>query len=133
MQYEDLMKTIRQSERESWLFDDDMGIWTLRQDLDIRIHRRQADDVPGPFEEPWAVNHPDPKATPVFYDIYYRSSFVETFMLIRVDGGKAAVPPPEKPNTTVIAHDDYQLAVQVDTKKTLDEYIKRSGLTVEPR
>ena len=129
MIYDDVMKTIRDSECDDWLFDDEKGIFTLRDDLDVRIERRDPDDLLASYTEPWANNHSDLNATRVFFDIYYRSSFVETFMLVYVDGARACLPYPDA-GTTIIPFARYRLARAVDHQDKLDEYIQRSSLTV---
>jgi hypothetical protein len=132
MKYEDLMTTIRNSRANNWLYNDERGIYTLRADLDIRIQRRD-DEEPAAlrdFREEWANQHPDPSAKRCVFDIYYRDSWVETFMLIGVDGFRAYLPLPNV-RTKVIPFDQYSLARAIDSLGTLDEYIERSGLTVE--
>ena len=134
MTYDELMAVIRSSEYGDWLHDDGKGIFTLRNNLNIRIvEDRHTDEneseIFEEFHEAWATRHPNQEAQKAWYHIYYQSSFVQSFMLVAVDGARACLPPP-KIGTTEIPLKDYRLAKAVDQLGTLDEYISRSGLTV---
>jgi hypothetical protein len=86
------------------------------------------------FIEAWANKHPDPKAVGLWCDLFFGSSQIERFILVGVDGMRALVPPPRRPNRapggTQIQPLDYKVAKIHDSLKTLDEYIGRSGLSV---
>ena len=129
MQYADLMETIRNSDSTDWLYNDPKRVYTYRHDVDIRVEVRDALEHQRSFTAEWANKHPDPSAYRQHYDIYYRASIVESFMLVGVDGARAFLPLPE-PGTTTVPPNSYELARCVDDQNTLDEYIERSGLTV---
>lgn len=129
MTYTELMTTIRESDVEDWRHSDIQGIFTHRLDLDIRIERCEPLEHELDFKEEWANCHPDSSASRCYFDIFYRSSWVETFMLVSVDGHRATLPLP-KAGTKTVSVDAYRLAAQVDTDGTLDEYMQRSGLEV---
>ncbi len=128
MTYDELLDRVRHSKPMDWLYNDDRGVHTFKADLNIRIERRNERAV---FNEPWAVRHPDPSASLWKYDIYFGGSLVHSFSVVSVDGHRADLPLPD-PKTKVISRQDYELARAVDWLGTLDEYIERSGLTVEP-
>ncbi len=128
--YDDVMDLVRSNEADQWVYNDSKGSHLLRSDVNLRIVRRDTDDVPMPeFNEPWAKKHPDPIAHRVHYDVFYGASFIDEFMLVSVDGHRADLPLPD-PQSTVIPREKYCLARAVDSQGTLDEYIKQSGLTV---
>lgn len=129
MTFDDLMRTIRETSPRQWLRHDAEGVYTLRDDLDARIERRESPSGDDRFHEDWATKHPDPIARRREYAIFYGSSLAATFALVSVDGGRAELPPPSA-GTRVIADEDYRLARIVGGDQ-LDEYIGRSGLTVE--
>jgi hypothetical protein len=132
MTYDQLLTTIRSTSPADWVYNDEQGVHTLRADLNVRIQRRRDDDAAEEsFNEPWATGHPDPSASKMFYDIYYGSSLVDSFMLVSVDGHRADLPLPDPQTKKTIARKDYELARAVDFMGTLDQYIQRSGLTVE--
>ena len=88
------------------------------------------------FQEPWANKHPDNHAVGYWCRIYYGSTLIESIILVSVDGARAQLPLPER--TKSLNHPgnipifNYKVAKIFDTLNTLDEYIKRSGLSLEP-
>lgn len=86
------------------------------------------------FVAPWANKHPDPKAVGLWCDLFFGSTLIERFILVGVDGMRALVPLPRKldrtPGGSEIQPLDYKVAKIHDSLNTLDEYIKRSGLSV---
>ena len=90
-------------------------------DVDI-----QCDD----FIEEWANRHPDPKARGYFYNLTYDGALIQRFILVSVDGARADIPPPNW-ETNKITKLDYAVAKIHDSLGMLDEYIQRSGLSVE--
>ena len=130
MNYNELLKTILTSSRDDWLFNDERGIYTYKNDLNIWIKRKDIDFDRDKFGgEDWATKHPDPNAYREIYEIYYNSSFVEEKMLVSVDGFRASLPLP-KVGTNKVKEEDYQFAKIVDQLNTLDEYINRANLEV---
>ena len=131
MSYKELMKSILNTSKHDWLYNDERGIFTLKNDLDVRIVSKEIDfDNDKFYGEDWAVSHPDPVAYKKTYEIYYRSSFVEEFTLVGVDGFRAYLPMP-KVNTLFITPKQYSLAEAVDSLGTLDEYLGRAKLSVQ--
>ena len=131
MTYEELKKILRESTKRDWLFSDERGIYTYKNNLNIWIKRKDIDFNLDKFSgEDWATKHPDPIAYRETYEIYYGSSFVEEKILISVDGHRASLPLP-KINTNKVSREDYQFAQIVDHLDTLDEYMNRAGLEVE--
>jgi hypothetical protein len=131
MTYDDLIRTIRGTDRTDWIYHDHQGVWTFRHDLSIRVERIPSHRENDQFPEKWATRHPDPSARQCGYGIFYGTSLVETFTLVSVDGLRATLPMPDVDTKTKIKRYDYDLARIVDNGY-LDEYIARSGLTVEP-
>jgi hypothetical protein len=129
MTYDELTETILNSTFADWLFDDMRGTYTLKSDLNIRIERRETSEGQAGFREPWANGHPDPNAERLYYDIFYGASFVKSFNLVGVDGCRAYLPLPTC-GTTTVPKRDYLLARAVDHLGTVDEYLRRSKLTV---
>lgn len=86
------------------------------------------------FVAPWANKHPDPKAVGIWCDLFFGSTLIERFILVGIDGMRALVPPPRKPDRTPGGSEiqplDHKVAKIHDSLNTLDEYIKRSGLSV---
>lgn len=104
----------------------------LKEDPRLRIRAKFIDEgiQCENFIEDWANNHPDPRATGYWYELYYDGAFLDRFLLVSVDGGRANIPPPNL-LTKEISLLNYHVAKIHDTLGSLDEYIKRSGLTIE--
>lgn len=104
----------------------------LKEDPRLRFRAKFIDDgiQCEDFTEDWANRHPDKKATGYWYELYYDGAFLDRFILVSVDGGRADIPPPNL-QTKEISQFNYHVAKIHDTLNTLDEYIKRSGLSVK--
>ncbi|NOS76865.1 MAG: hypothetical protein HOP35_02865 [Nitrospira sp.] len=86
------------------------------------------------FKADWANRHPDPSATGYWCDIYYGSTQVFRTILVSVDGGRALLPVPRQQGvegkmTEVLLY-DYRIAQLFDSLGTVDEYMRRSGLSI---
>lgn len=86
------------------------------------------------FREAWANRHPDPDAAGYWYDLLFGPTLIQRFILVGVDGVRALIPPPSQPDGTPGGNTIQRLPLQVarihDSMRTLDEYIRRSGLEV---
>ncbi len=112
-------------------------IAVFNNDANLRIEMSDdAEEIQNSnFQEPWANNHPDNHAVGYWCRIYYGSTLIESIVLVSVDGAMAQLPLPER--TKSLHHPgnipifNYKIAKVFDSLDTLDEYIKRSGLSVE--
>jgi hypothetical protein len=130
MTYDNLMTTILRAGRKDWLFHEPLKTYTFKPDLDIQIRMRPDSPNRQSFVEDWTKVLTQPQANLKTFDIYYRSSIIESFNLASVDEAKAHIPLPE-PGSNKISRRDYQLATQVDAADSLDAYIQRSGLKIQ--
>ncbi len=131
MTYDELMQLVYGSTKDDWTFSDERGIYTLKKDLNVRIHRKDIDPDSDRFTgEDWATKHRDPTAYRETYEIHYGASFVKGVMMVSVDGGRATLPLPD-PKTLKVTQEDYSFAKIVDQLDNLDDYMERSGLEVE--
>jgi hypothetical protein len=131
MKYDELMKIIYNSQKGDWAFNDERGIYTFKNDLNVRIQKKDIVQDRDQFtSEDWATKNPDKTAYRVTYEIYYGASFVSEKLLVSVDGHRATLPIPEV-NTLKVRKEDYAFAKIVDQLDTLADYIQRSGLEVE--
>ena len=131
MTYQELIAMIKNSSQSDWLFNDERGLYTYKNDLHLRIERRDIDhESDGFLGEKWATGHPDPTAYRVIYEVYYGASFVYERLLVSVDGHRATLPLP-KINSNIVSQDDFHFAKIVDQLNTLSEYMQRSNLRVE--
>lgn len=103
----------------------------LKEDPRLRITTRLNEDgiCNDDFVEDWANKHPDPKAKSYYYDISFDGNFIHRITLVTVDGARATLPIPER-HTMQVKKLDYKIAQIFDQLNTLEEYMKRSGLTI---
>lgn len=129
MTFDDVKMALANSCHDDWIFSDKKGTYTYKQDLMLRIVRRDIDyDRDNFCGEPWANCHPDPSAYRVTYDVFYGESFICSEILVSVDGGRATLPMPEI-NTNLVDQSSYHFAQIVEPDR-LDEYMERAKLKV---
>lgn len=83
------------------------------------------------FCESWANNHADPNATGYWLKLFYGSTHIDTYILVAVDGGRALLPIPRGRDELVVNSLFYKVAQINDRSDRLNEYMVRSGLTIE--
>jgi len=69
----------------------------LKEDPRLRFRAKHIDDgvQNDNYVDEWANRHPDPKAADYWYDLYFDGNLIDRFILVSVDGARAAVPPPD--------------------------------------
>ena len=129
MTKQEIVNKVMENPYENWTYFDECGEFTLNDDVAIRIVRD--DSASRDFVEDWTERHPDKHATMETFYIFYNASRIESFYLVRVDGGRATIPMPKKAGSNVISKRDYLLGRAVNHDGNMDEYIRRSKLVVE--
>jgi hypothetical protein len=84
MTYDNLMTTILRAGRKDWLFHEPLKTYTFKPDLDIQIRMRPDSPNRQSFVEDWTKVLTQPQANLKTFDIYYRSSIIESFNLASV-------------------------------------------------
>lgn len=131
MTYNELKEVFASCNKEDWLFDDKRGVYTYKQDLNLRIVRKDTDFDTDKFAgEEWATNHPDPAAYREEFEVFYGNSFVFDQLLIAVDGLRARLPLPRS-GTNKVRTSEYKFAMIVDQNNSLDDYMGRARLEIE--
>jgi hypothetical protein len=132
MNYENAWKIIEESNCEDWIQTEvPIGVCetVYKGDLNLRF----IDDTScneQDFNEEWATRHPDPHAKKHDIKLCYGQSCFASIPVVSVDGGRACLPYPNL-ETDKISYRDYKVAqIAVLGNSQLDEYIKRSKLTV---
>ena len=130
MTVEEIKKMLSSTSSSDWVIKEELGAYTYKQDVLLRIQKHPIDYHADKFSgEEWATTmHADENAYRVIYDVYYGDSFILTKTLVSVDGGRATLPMPRL-GTKEIPYVDYSFA-KIVAPDRLDEYIKRSGLTI---
>jgi len=105
----------------------------LIEDVDVAIEFGLSAD---PFENrrdwsPEWAKFPDPTVQVEFCDIYYRNALVDRISMVRVDGGRALLPLPNRDDGRWIVFDwPYHLARVINDlqdHREFDSYFSRSG------
>jgi hypothetical protein len=131
MSYWEFLSILTNSLPGEWVFNDARGIYIYRDDLHLRIFRKEVDKESSRFcGENWATKHPDPNAYRVTYEIFYGSTFLDEKILIAVDGFRAYLPIP-KSGSSSVSYENYKFASIVDDQLSLDVYLERAGLVVD--
>jgi len=130
MRQKEVNNILATSSQNEWIVDDETGSFTYKDDLNLRIERAEYDKS-NSFNEDWATGHPDSLAEKVNYTVKYGSSFIARKTLVSVDGGRATLPMPDVKTKKIVSSDDMNFAKIVDVGDRTDEYIERSGLTVQ--
>jgi len=123
----EVVEIVENSKKEDWIKTGEENEMVYINDPRIKINWNEI-DRDHPFSQDWAINHPDKSAYKVDYTISYNNIIISKFSLVYVDGFRALLPIPE---SNVIPYNKYCLALLFNYKETLDDYIIRSGLTVE--
>lgn len=129
MDIDSIRRMIRESEESDWISHKDGEGATFKHDVNI-MYKLSHEDTR--FNEEWATQHPDSNAQRATITLSYGASYLGEVVCASVDGGRAVVPLPNL-QTKGIPYDDY-LAAKFGSPNNnqLDEYIRRSGLTVDP-
>lgn len=130
MKLTEVEKILKESSQKDWIVDDETGSFTYKEDLNLRIERADYDTY-SDFNEEWATSHPDKSAKKVDYTVKYGQSFVDRKNLVSVDGHRATLPMTESAISKNVSSEDVNFAKIIDTSSNVDEYIKRSGLTIK--
>ena len=104
----------------------------LKEDPRLRIRVRWDNEGKhnDNFQGKWANKYPDPNASSFWYDLSNDGALIERFILVSVDGARAELPLPDI-NSLEVKPLTYKIAQIFDELNTLDEYMRRSGLTVK--
>lgn len=135
MDYEEILSFIKTTNAKAdWKFV--KTNWSeeafLKEDPRLRIRVRWDDEGVHvkDFKEPWANKHPDPSANSYWYNLSYDGALIDRFILVSVDGARAELPLPDR-NTLEVDPLIYKIAEVFDSLSTLEEYMRRFGLSVK--
>ena len=138
MKLSDYIETILASAPEDWerIFEPNFSdghdrLMVLKTNLDISVALRQKhlDD----FQEPWAQNFPDKRATSHFVDMLWKGRPVRRMLRVSVDGGRCGLPVPLVGGTMFVPRDQarfFGLVEEVLGGHEFDSYMKRAGIDV---
>jgi len=93
---DDVRETITGTEHGEWIPFNEMGTWTYRDDVSLRIQRYEQLD--SNFQAPW-TQHLQSTSQSFGYVVYYGNSPVEYHTIVSVDNFRAHIPLPRQAGT----------------------------------
>jgi hypothetical protein len=90
----EVQTTIAESAPDDWIQFADMGTWTFRSDVQLRIQRHE--QLNANLETPW-TQHLQANSQSFSYLAYYGNSPVEYHTIASLDNFRAHVPFPQQP------------------------------------
>lgn len=120
------------SHLSDWSYNDERGIYTYKNDVNITI-RRNDFDLEKEFQESWVEEYDDPKAYSVCFEIFYNGNFIEEKYFALVDGARMYIPYPKSPLDLIITEEDYKLGLLINlaTNYDFNDYLGRAGILVD--
>lgn len=133
MTYDEFMEKVLESKPEDWLYNDEKGVFVLKNDLLITIVGKEVDyDESGRFYEEWATSFPDPNARKKEFELCYAGNEIDILYTAMVDGARMYIPYPKLTDMT-ISQKDYRLGQIVNVMNAaygFDSYLNRAGITI---
>lgn len=130
---EDIRERISDSNPGDWIPFNDMGTWTFREDVQLRIQRNEQLDpnLQTPWTQPLQAN-----SQSFSYLIYYGNSPVEFHTIASVDNFRAHIPFPQQPQGP---QDSYSITPYQATlgriitgeEQTFEAYLNRTGIEIQ--
>ena len=127
MDFSIISTILKNSDATEWIFSDELGAYTFKHEPQLRIQRREIES--DTFQEEWVKNFPDSNAHKVIFDVFFNLSWIKTFVLVSVDGGRAIIPMPTSANSGIVSCDDYMFAKIVSPGR-LDDSMHLAGLNI---
>lgn len=132
MNYSTLVQTFLKTPADQWVHVSGNHVYAFcKADVNMRlVSSLEDEDVQeANFVEAWANNFPAPRASGYYYNLYYGSTLVKRFILVSVDGARVSLPIPVV-GSMEVTEAQWKVAEIFDTSNQLDQYAKRTGMTV---
>ncbi|MFH1311475.1 MAG: hypothetical protein ABIH65_03660 [Nanoarchaeota archaeon] len=136
--FDKIKEMILHSKKEDWIFSDEDGIYTYKNDVNLTI-KRESFDESHEFEEEWVSGkfllH---KAHTSHHNIFYGNSFIKRIYMVSVDGYRAYIPYPHMPDLNItlfeyrfgrIINDCYNYSDSFG-ENHFDKYLKRLNISM---
>ena len=136
MLYKDFIDDIESSNHNDWLYDDELGLYIFKGNINISILSDREWVLEGDdqyFHEEWAENNPDPRAYRKRFYLRYRGNIIETVYGAYVDGMRCFIPIPRISDMTI---SKFQYSVGeiinncINVMNNYDDYLRRAGIQV---
>lgn len=130
---EEIRDIIVDTEHGEWIPFNDMGTWTYKDRVQLRIHRH--DQLDANFQAPW-TQHLQANSQSFGYVVYWGNSPVEYHTIVSVDNFRAHIPFPQQPQATGGSYTitPYQATIGriiTGDDQTFDAYLNNTGVQVQ--
>jgi len=130
---QEVHEKLADSEPSAWIPFSEMGIWTFRADVQLRIQRHEQLDPN--FQAPWTQGMQGGNQT-YSYLVYYGNSPVEYHAVASVDNFRAHIPLPQQPANpnqpyTITPYQATLGRIITGNPKTFEAYLENTGIQVE--
>ena len=117
---------------DNWIYDDNSGIYTLKEDVQIQIRQNRSEES-GDFSEEWVKSFPDNSAYWDKHSLYYNNNKIGEYNFIAVDGYRMSIPLPKSTRELSITREMYSLGKIINMKHRgydFDDYLSKAGITI---
>lgn len=131
----EIQSKISGSGPEDWIPFSDMGTWTFRSDVALRIQRNEQLDAN--LQTPW-TQHLQAVSQGYSYLVYYENSPVEYHAIASVDNFRAHIPYPDQPSDpnqpyTISQYQATLGRIITGNEETFQAYLKNTGIEIRER
>ncbi len=129
---ETIQEQISDSEPSDWITFGEMGVWTSREDVALRIKRHEQLDAN--LQVPW-TQHLQATSQSYSYLVYYGDSPVEYHQIASVDNFRAHIPMPQQPQTpgepyTITPYQATLGRIITGDSQTFRAYLNNTGIEI---
>lgn len=130
---QDIQSKIALSETQEWIPFSDMGVWTFRDDVQLRIQRHEKLDAN--LQTPW-TQHLQATSQSYSYVVYYGNSPVEYHTIASVDNFRAHIPFPQQPANpnepyTITEYQAKLGKIITGNDETFEAYLTNTGIEIQ--
>jgi hypothetical protein len=132
MRLEEFKRNIVESERSSWNYDDEVGLYVYLEDIRITIQLVRSDDENERFYEDWVESYSDKKAYKQGFDLCFNGNLIEKFYTVAVDGWRMYIPFPDRKDMS-INYEKYAIGSIINNfmGDSLDHYLSLGKIMVK--
>ncbi len=136
MGYDELMLYIQNSDpKNDWksISADKKEEFFCLHDTRLRVRHHSGEDgiQNDDFKENWANSFPDEHAYGLWYDIVYDGGCIRRFLIVAVDGFRAYLPCPSRPDHTITQLEDRIGKIIAMHDNRYEDYKQRAKITVK--
>lgn len=129
----EIRQTIAESGPTDWTKFPNIGTWTFRDDVALRIVNHE--QLESRFEAPW-TQQIQAQCASYGYLVYYGNSPVEYHVIVAVDDYRGFLPQPQPPNGpnqpfTISPYQDTLGRIVTGDDQTFEAYLNRTGIEVQ--